>query len=299
MRYFIWKMAGADCELLDQSSKDSQYSFKVIGLLYLLVFGLTFIGFTNLLFHVFFVNSAPYNQSSEFISALFLAAFLGFLISFLVGNIYRLILISLEPKTLPITQNNASLWLTNAVRITTVLVFAFFVGKSIEFLISFICHLGNYNEYLSGKILNYLIQVDRTEPWTWLFTILVCTIFVLPILLSQRLKRENDYYQIKKSRDEKLVKEFYKDFTYEKNRILKEIYKGYSKLQKEYFINDNAVFNRLKKDDELLGIKYFLENQKFQDHETDYDDPPFNTIKKYKTRKLKSQQEFLEAILNS
>ena len=140
MQHLFWRVAGADCSILEKSGKESQSSFWVIGLLYTIINGLILIGFFGLFWGVF----------ENFLVASIGTIVLGFLIS----NIYRLNLMSLEPHTLPVKIEPDSLILTHIIRYSTVVTFAFFVSKCIEMV--FVNFLENFGFMKYGGSRDYI-----------------------------------------------------------------------------------------------------------------------------------------------
>jgi hypothetical protein len=272
MKEFVWKLAGADCELLARSGKDSQYSFYVIGLLYLIVIGLTFLGFFGLFWGVFRGEIDPngYSSSNDFP---FLTAILGgSLLGFLVSNIYRLNLMTLEPKTLPVKEENASLVLAHVIRYSTILLFAFFVSKNIEMeIVNVMESAGLFYFNVNEGYMDHMVRMNEEQPWLWVITIIIGIIFLLPVLLRRRLNRTFEYYSIKERRDIRLVLEQYEDFLKVKSQVLSDYYREYGALG----LNKQYRYRKIFKDE------------------------PFNTKKIEVDRNMGSNDDFLDAILNN
>src|ERR1700754_3020878 len=87
----------------------------------------------------------------------------------------------------------------------------------------------------------YRIQkVNRGYPLAWLLTFLIILLFLLPGYLVYSISSQNEYYQLKKAQEKKLIMEAY-DFFTKHYRIL--------------FAEKVSIFSR-------------------------YEDPPFNTVRK-------------------
>jgi hypothetical protein len=274
MRYFLWKIAGADCEILEKSGRDSQYSFYIIGVLYIIVTFLTFLGFFGLFWGVFrsqtiiHPNGIEYRQGYPFFSALIGGSVLGFLVS----NIYRLNLISLEPNTLPVKKEDSSLFFTNFIRYSTIVLFAFFVSKNIEMeVVNILESAGIFPFDLREFYMNHMLRMNREQPWVWVITGLIILVFIAPIYLRHRLNRAHEYYILKRIRDKELVKNDYKKAKIIKEDLLRNLYKEYQK------VNISKTYN--------IPVSR-------------YSDEPFNTKEIIIERKLNSSEDFLEAIIN-
>ena len=257
MTRFLWKIAGGDCDLLDRSGRDSQYSFYIIGLLYIIINVLIFTAFLGLFVGVF--------------HNLF-AALLGSLaIGFLISNIYRLTMISLEPQVLPVKEEPGSVVVANVIRYATVLAFAFFVSKCLEMvLINFMetIELVNYDGSLG--YMNHMTQSNKENPWLWLLTAGIAVLFATPIFLRLRLKgRTAEYYSLKKRRDIRIVKEEYNRMIKVRDGVFRDHYQGYTPLG--------------------FSAKYKSAPLKFED-------PPFNTKPIVLRINLKSSAELMEKL---
>jgi hypothetical protein len=220
MQRLFWRIAGADFSILEKSGNESQRSFWIIGVLYSFINTLIFIGFFGLFFGVF----------QNFIFGLIGTVVLGFLIS----NIYRINLMSLEPHTLPIKKepDAIALILTKTIRYTTVITFAFFVSKCNEMIfVNFLENLDFVKYGGSHDYIDHMAQINKEHPWVWIITIITTGIFCLPIYLRQRLNNKaHEYYAIKKRRDIQLVNDQYKSYTIEKTNIYRRVYSEYSKV---------------------------------------------------------------------
>lgn len=264
MKEFIWKIGGADCKILKTSGKESQRSFALIGGLFLLINSIIFVAFFGLFFGVF----------DNFILSCFATLILGFLIS----NIYRLNLISLEPASLPRQESLGSMLLSYSVRYLTVAAFAFFVSKCFEMvMVSFFENQGLMNYDGSDGYMKHLIQTNQEEPWIWLMTIAIVTLFISPVYLRHRLNHAHEYYSIKQTRDIRIVLDQYENFKKEYNTIMALQYAGYGKTLSKYNLNGQQ-FDITNFQFPIKGSASKLKIKQFTPHTTDkYQDPPFNT----------------------
>ncbi len=166
MRHFLWKIAGADYKILEKAGKESQYSFWLIGLLYLIVIFITFVGFLGMFWGIF----------DNIIPTLVGTSVLGFLVS----TIYCLSLISLEPNTLPVIIEKKSLVLTYFVRYFILILFAFFVSKTFEMVVfNLIKSIGFINYEGSSDYMKQLMLVNTNEPWIWVITLSIISALLI------------------------------------------------------------------------------------------------------------------------
>ena len=286
MKRFLWKIAGADCEILEKSGKDSQYSFWLIGVLYLLINVLTYLGFFGMFIGVF----------DKILPTILGTVILGFLVT----NIYRLNLISLEPNTLPVKNDPSSLILTNIIRYSTVILFAFFVSKSVEMvIISFFESTGFIDYDGSRGYMFRLAEMNRKQPWLWIITGVIMTLFIAPIYLRHRLNRAHEYYMFRRISDKEIVNSEFQKFLQIKDQRLQKEYLKYSELQQRFFNEPTAPFYKRKDlPKNIVKINEILQKRQFKKLPKRYTDEPFNTKEISFERTLKSSEDFLEAILN-
>lgn len=285
MRSFLWKIAGADYKILEKAGKESQYSFWLIGMLYLIVIFITFIGFLGMFWGIF----------DKIIPTIVGTCVLGFLVT----TIYRLSLISLEPNTLPVIIEKKSLVLTFTVRYFILILFAFFVSKSFEMVIvSTIETLGFLNYNGSSGYMFHLIKINKEQPWVWLITLLTILLFIIPIYLRHRLNKANQYYLLRRISDKELVKNEHQKFIETKEEILKQVYNQYTNLSNSFFEHKNGLFYNQTLSVETNKIKSQLNAKTFVQHPKKFTDEPFNTKRIVTKRKLKNSEDFLNSILD-
>jgi hypothetical protein len=295
MKRTLWKLAGADCQILEQSGAESQRSFYVIGILYAIVIALTFIGFFGLFWGLFRSNNET--QADDF-GAHLLSALIGSLVlCFLVSNIYILNMLSLEPNPLKnATTSNIS---SNIVRGAFVFMFAFFVSKNIEMIIfNLLDAIGIIRLNSRLGYMNDLMRMNKENPMIWFLTICIIALFFVPIILRYRLeKKANEYYLHRRIVEKDLILSEYKQFLVLKEEILKRHYAQYQVVLAEHFHwkFDPSIVN---KDIELQHHYHFLSSRTYRPHVSKFSNEPFNTkLKKKESLNIKDSQEFLEAIL--
>lgn len=265
MDSFYWKIVGGDISILEQSGKRSQNSFKTIGKLFLTIVVIIFFSFFGLFLGVF--------------DSYFIAFFGGLILTFLISVIYLLNLISLEPTTLPILKSKGSTFLSYFIRVSTVVMFAVFVSKCLETsILGFLVDddiskinlkefIDNYSNRESQMFVQHMILLNKTYPKVWYITSIVVVLFLIPIVLKHRLKKQNEYFAIKERRDTDFVISEHKTFKKELYSLYKRIYNGYSSLKKE-------------------------DRKDFREHPIKYMDEPFN-LKKIEFKDFQSSDDFI------
>lgn len=279
MRRFFWRMAVADCSILEKSGRDSQYSYFVIGVLYAIIGLITFTGFFAMFFGVF----------DSIFSALIGAGIIGFLIS----NIYRLTLISLEPHTLPRNEPLGSMIFSYVLKYVTIFAFAFFVSKCFEMLIIDLIDLAIRNDNLSlmdydgsSGYMEHMMESNQSKPWLWAITALIVLLFVSPIYMRHRLNRSHQYYKLKYRRDVRLVKERYNEYSEIMERLYRQLFENYSELA------DRKMSQNINSS-EIESIRDDLRKMTFKSHEKHFNDYPFCTEPIVKDVNLSSSDEFM------
>lgn len=280
MRKALWKIAGGDPQLLGISNKESQYSFTIIGILFIVVNLFTAIGFFGLFYGVF----------HSIITSLFGTLVLGFLVS----NIYRLNLISLEPHTLPIVKEDATLFWTYLLRYSTITMLAFFVSKTFEMsFINLFENVGLIHYGDSTKYMDHLIEINTEHLWVWMITALIILLFIIPIYLKSRLKDHQEYFSLKERRDIRIVRENHNLILQEKESILKNLFSTFKndveQIEKEHSVSIKQYPKIFPPHRDYFS--YSLPTSLFKD-------PPFNTkLKEKKKINYKSSSDFLSDIL--
>ena len=266
LKRFLWKIAGADAYILNQSGEKSQKSFQLIGLLFAVVNVIIAIGFFGLFFGVF--------------NNLFIALFGTLILGFLISNIYRLTLISLEPQVLPTASNSVSKIYSNTLRFATIIAFAFFVSKTFEMVLIGLLESASLVNYdgTSGYLFHMFTMNDR-YPSLWLITMIIIGFFIIPIYLKYRLRNSTEYYSLKRRIDRQIVED---NYSYAR-RLEHEAVSA-------YYLNEYVEVIENKE-----GRSFYVTNSIKLENKVKpekYEDPPFNTKLKVRQRSLKSSEEF-------
>lgn len=277
MKEFIWKIAGADIQILKQSGVESQKSFLTVGGYYILVNLIVFWAFYGLFWGVF---GSP-----------FVGFFAGFLLTFLIGNIYRLNMMSLDPPSLPVEKSDGSVMAAVVLRYLIILLFAIFVAKAFE--TSLLGHLVDsvlHEDIIrSGKVINLYdesqmfvahgVLLNKTYPAVWIITIVIAFIFIYPIYLKRKLFKNNEYFRLRYRIYAQLVEENYAKAMDELDSVHVKTYLQYSALKRDKLIGKFIP-------NDFLLKRYSIQESKYQD-------PPFNTRKVRKENDLKSHDDFI------
>jgi len=255
----VWQFSGADVQLLQFSGSDSRQRFRIIGIASIIIIAITFLAISNSLIQIF--------------DAFWIPLIGAIVLTFLIISIYRLNMLSLEPASLPVETSEGSLAAPFIIRITVITLFAIFVAKQFEFL----CFSGLISaEDLQNLSINkkYIGQGDEqfmekmfvlnTKYWfVWSMTAATVYLFLFPINVKYKLRRnEQEYYRKKSVLEQELVELNYSEF---------------KTLYKKSF--ENKRFTKRS-----LPIEF---------NDAQFLNPPFNSKRKPK-EVSKSESEFLE-----
>jgi hypothetical protein len=127
--------------------------------------------------------------------------------------------------------------------------------------------IDNYSNKESQMFVQHMILLNKTYPKVWFITSIVLVLFLFPIILKHRLKKQYEYFAIKEIRDTDFVITEHKIFKKELYSIYKRIYSGYSILNKE-------------------------DRKEFREHPIKYRDEPFN-LKKVEFKDFHSSDDFI------
>jgi len=231
MKEFLWKIAGADLQILHRSSEGSKKVFFLIGLYLLFVMALFYAGA--------FIFFSSFGFS--WVSALLIAA--AFL--FVFAMIYGITLITLEPNVLP-HKVSLTVWISHGLRIMMLLMFAFFIACPLtclfeELMMGDLEKVFNSSQFISD-MRNLFNQTDF-----YVFFTLVSILFLLPVFIKYFERGKDDYYGIKKMIDRnEIVEPNYEDF----KAIYKATFLAATGSSKEYTeLYENPPYNTKRKKD--------------------------------------------------
>lgn len=303
-------LSGDDYSIIAQCKNDIQFRFMSIGAFVATIFAFCFVG--------------CYFTFTKLFNTYFFALFVAIFFSWMITNIYLLILYTLSKNSFPHVSNKSAKLISVTIRVIFICFIAIIVSKPIETLI-FSIPLDNeiemykleqiekyrqsttdyfdaetknlksiiekqtklYGTDATSQVANYvnLLQKKESEKiqlissmkelvsdsnyylqsiiilntkyrTCWLITLLTILIFLAPAYLKNFIADSTDYYSIKSSIENKLVKEEYATFKTKYNLILQD-FKEYSKEKNLQFSEPyiDAPFNTIRKKDEREFLK--------------------------------------------
>lgn len=143
------------------------------------------------------------------------------------------------------------------------------------------------------------IQVILKENmFSWFITLFVCTIFLLPIYFKFRIRKQTDFYERKRKKEDQFVRQFYKEFKEKYTELFArkmQLYNDHLKMRIEPHIE------HLKKINTDLAIKYQseldLELTTVSIEKYEYwADPPFRHKHQPDRRDIKTEQDLLKRL---
>lgn len=278
MQEFFWKMVGGDPFILHRSGKQSKYWFSVLGVLFCILTLLTFASFVGLFYGVLS------SMTTTLIGAIVL--------TFILKNLYRLVLISLEPSTLPVAKEHDKKPWAYIVRVSVVVLIAGFVSKCMETIL-----FGHWvDDVVVGDIQSYfgLVNINKFEeskyfilhmkklnvhyPLINIFTASMVGLYIIPIIIKHRLKKRNQYYQIRRQIDKQIVEQHHQVFQGIYIRLMENLYRNRSEVDKVL----------LKKDFDPKSKRYVYT------YSPRHSDEPFNTRPIKRNVQLATTKDFLD-----
>jgi hypothetical protein len=255
MKEIFWKLVGADCFILSQSARESQKVFLALGMLYAFLSTITFISFFGLFLGVF--------------QGLILSLVGASVFSFIISNLYRLVIITLEPSTLPLAKEHKAKFWAYFVRVGIVILLAMFISKVIETMLfgHWVDNLveekmrrdagtGSFNQIDQSKFfVEHMKYLNLHYPQINLLTLFVVSLYGIPVIIKHRLKKEKQYYDLKRKIDKRIVEEEYQKMLSVKADLLENICfdnKRPYRYQKKY---EDEPFNTLKIEKEQANNK--------------------------------------------
>jgi hypothetical protein len=295
MRELFWRLIGGDPRILINSGKESQKWFFIIGVLYASLSIFTFTAFLGLFYGVL----------DSFMQALFGALIL----TFILQNMYRLILITLEPNTLPVVKEYKVKFWAYFVRLTVVFLIAVFVSKCIETMA--FGHLvddkvveglrgtiagTNINQFdKSSYFVQHIIELNKHFPIVNGITLIFVFLYLVPVVIKHRLKKRKEYFNVKKKIDTHLVLSHYNDFRSYYTTLMKRLYKTKEKLYLESLMNIEHRSKDSSKSEFFTIQNELYAGKKFNyEYRPKYYDEPFNTKKIVELKSLESTKAFTD-----
>lgn len=143
------------------------------------------------------------------------------------------------------------------------------------------------------------IQILLSEnPASWIITIVVCGIFLLPIYWKFSIRNHGGFYEKKKHIENKIVHDDYNDFKRTYFQIFENKLKDYNRQTWVTVIHSLHKLEKINPDkfsDKSLQLKKELAEEPVSKYEY-WADPPFRTRRKQSSKQLLSEKDFLKTI---
>ena len=164
--------------------------------------------------------------------------------------------------------------------------------------------IDNYNKL--DKLLNksnfYIQKISillRENPFSWIVTLLVCIIFLLPIYLKFLIRNKTGYFELREKYEKNLVLDAYKEFKIIYADILSDRINDYNfkyKNSLNQLILKLRKINQEKYKSVVLEIEKEFQNERIEFYEN-WKDCPFKTLKnRTNSASVKNEKELLELL---
>ena len=191
--YFFWFLSGEDYLLIAKSTEYVKRQFAVIGIIVFFISGLTLGSIICLIRHIFYDTS------------LFITLVVGGLWCFLISNLYVFLLYTISPTLLPVSRNarrrlkKGDVQLTEnfiysptAISRTISLLFRVFMILLLAIFLSIPLNMEILIPYFTSDEYMGLIKSQFIRlPEAFLLTVFWCIIFLVPILLKYKIRRNS------------------------------------------------------------------------------------------------------------
>lgn len=143
------------------------------------------------------------------------------------------------------------------------------------------------------------IQILLSEnPASWIITIVVCGIFLLPIYWKFSIRNHGGFYEKKKHIENKIVHDDYNDFKSTYSKIFETKLREYNR---QTWVRAIHLLHKLEKVNpgKFSGISQQLKKEIAEEPISKYEywaDPPFRTKRKQSSKQLLSEKDFLKTI---
>lgn len=150
---------------------------------------------------------------------------------------------------------------------------------------------------------NFYIQkisiLLRENPSSWIVTLLVCFIFLLPIYLKFIIRNKTGYFELREKYEKNLVLDAYKEFKIKYADILSDRINDYNfkyKNSLDQLIVKLRKINQEKYKSVVLEIEKEFQNERIEFYEN-WKDCPFKTLKNMPdTASVKNEKALLELL---
>jgi hypothetical protein len=153
----------------------------------------------------------------------------------------------------------------------------------------------NKSNFYIQKISILLIE----NPFSWIVTLLVCFIFLLPIYLKFIIRNKTGYFELKEKYEKNLVLDAYKEFKIKYADILSDRINDYNfkyKNSLDQLLVKLKKINQEKYKSVVLEIEKEFQNERIEFYEN-WKDCPFKTQKNMPTKSsVKNEKALLELL---
>ncbi|MBS0646258.1 MAG: DUF4407 domain-containing protein [Verrucomicrobia bacterium] len=143
------------------------------------------------------------------------------------------------------------------------------------------------------------IQILISEnPVSWIITIIVCGIFLLPIYWKFSIRNHGGFYEKKKHIENKIVHDDYNDFKSTYSKIFETKLREYNR---QTWVTAMHLLNKIEKInlEKFSDMSQQLKKEITDEHVSKYEywaDPPFRTKRKQSSKQLLSEKDFIKTI---
>lgn len=283
VRNTLCKFSGEDYSIIRKCNIKVQNYFSLIGLFVIAILLVCFFSalyFTEHLFHNVITDIG-----------------VGIVWGYIITNLYVLLLYTISPTLLPRKERknietkieNIQLSWSMVLRVCLVLLLAIITAQPLNIF------------FLKPETETFVhdIKLLLTNNFlAWLITILVVTVFILPIYLKYTIRKLGEFYEKKAEIEKRIIISDYKDFKQEYKETLENSLDRYNKRLKE---NLTPLLNKLKQinpnnyQQQLIEIENELSFEKIEKYEY-WGNPPYRTKHKVVIKNLLTEEDFLKHI---
>lgn len=241
MREYFWKLSGADYIVINQCETLIQKRFFNVGLLVFLN-GIV----------CFFSGLYAFSCFSNIILSILISLFF----TWMVSNIYVVLLTTLTKNLLPHKKEKIALLISTSIRVVFLVFIGIIISKPLE--VAFL-------SFFEDTFVHSNFASNLKHYNNWLITIIIVALYVLPAALKYYLVENNIYY-IKKARyDKYIILEHYEEFKANYKRLMYEktgkIIEFKERFKDAPFntkpITDNKTY---KSEEDFINLIYKIEN---------------------------------------
>jgi hypothetical protein len=280
--------SGEDFSIIRKCDLKIQLYFSLIGGLVLTILVCCFISaylFTDSLFH------SPIQDFG-----------IAIIWGFIVTNLYVLLLYTISPTFLP-TSNKGKIIKKNENKINSINA-SFILRIGLLILLAIII-AQPLNVWLlsipSNTYANTIKTLLSTNIFSWLVTVIVAIIFLLPVYWKYSIRSLGGFYEVKANIEKRIIEDDYIDFKMDYKIILENNISDFNKKTWDNtmpFLNKLEIVSKTKYNNFFSEISAELQNENIEKYEY-WADPPFRTIKKNNTKSALTEEEFLTDIYSN